>query len=97
MHNSVLNFRAKDDAASLGPYRDQRFKGSLREQEMRLATSKTLYVGNMSYYTTEEQGSLREQEMRLATSKTLYVGNMSYYTTEEQNAELSRKVFEKKL
>lgn len=53
--NSVFNFRAKDDAASLGPYRDQRFKGSLREQEIRLLTSKTLYVGNLSYFTTEEQ------------------------------------------
>ncbi|VDO33091.1 unnamed protein product [Brugia timori] len=53
--SSVINFRAKDDASSLGPYRDQRFKGSLREQEKLLLTSKTLYVGNLSYYTTEEQ------------------------------------------
>uniref|UniRef100_A0A158Q8A5 Nuclear cap-binding protein subunit 2 n=1 Tax=Elaeophora elaphi TaxID=1147741 RepID=A0A158Q8A5_9BILA len=53
--NSGINFRAKDDASSLGPYRDQRFKGTLREQEKLLLTSKTLYVGNLSYYTTEEQ------------------------------------------
>ncbi|EFO25212.1 nuclear cap binding protein subunit 2 [Loa loa] len=53
--SSVINFRAKDDASSLGPYRDQRFKGSLREQEKLLLNSKTLYVGNLSYYTTEEQ------------------------------------------
>ncbi|VDN04572.1 unnamed protein product, partial [Thelazia callipaeda] len=30
-------------------------KGSLREQEKLLLSSKTLYVGNLSYYTTEEQ------------------------------------------
>ncbi|VDK84554.1 unnamed protein product [Litomosoides sigmodontis] len=53
--NSGINFRAKDDASLLGPYRDQRFKGSLREQEKLLLASKTLYVGNLSYYTTEEQ------------------------------------------
>uniref|UniRef100_A0A915PPX6 Nuclear cap-binding protein subunit 2 n=1 Tax=Setaria digitata TaxID=48799 RepID=A0A915PPX6_9BILA len=53
--SSVINFGAKDDVSSLGPYRDQRFKGSLREQERLLLTSKTLYVGNLSYYTTEEQ------------------------------------------
>eukprot|EP01135_Chromosphaera_perkinsii_P011474 Nk52_evm1s2413 gene=Nk52_evmTU1s2413 len=36
-------------------YRDQRFKGSLEEQEKKLAESSTLYVGNLSFYTTEEQ------------------------------------------
>ncbi|OZC08119.1 hypothetical protein X798_04912 [Onchocerca flexuosa] len=53
--SGIINFRAKDDASVLGPYRDQRFKGTLREQEKLLLTSKTLYVGNLSYYTTEEQ------------------------------------------
>lgn len=33
----------------------QIFKGTLQEQEERLLRSSTLYIGNLSYYTTEEQ------------------------------------------
>ncbi|KAK9892047.1 hypothetical protein WA026_018247 [Henosepilachna vigintioctopunctata] len=36
-------------------YRDQRFKGTLAEQEKLLEVSTTLYVGNLSFYTTENQ------------------------------------------
>lgn len=36
-------------------YRDQQFKGSRGEQELLLRQSKTLYIGNLSFYTTEEQ------------------------------------------
>ncbi|KAK9866031.1 hypothetical protein WJX84_005567 [Apatococcus fuscideae] len=36
-------------------YRDRRFKGSQEEFDHRLATSTTIYVGNLSFYTTEEQ------------------------------------------
>eukprot|EP00128_Syssomonas_multiformis_P010389 Colp12_sorted_trinity150504_noHs@21685 len=36
-------------------YRDQRFKGSENELDEKLKTSTTLYVGNLSFYTTEEQ------------------------------------------
>ncbi|KAB7499217.1 UNVERIFIED_CONTAM: hypothetical protein RMT77_000645 [Armadillidium vulgare] len=39
----------------LSSYRDQHFKGSRADQEKRLRQSSTLYVGNMSFYTTEEQ------------------------------------------
>ena len=39
----------------LSSYRDQHFKGTRTEQEKLLKTSTTLYVGNMSFYTTEEQ------------------------------------------
>ncbi|XP_061397008.1 nuclear cap-binding protein subunit 2 [Musca vetustissima] len=39
----------------LSSYRDQHFKGSRSEQERSLRESTTLYVGNMSFYTTEEQ------------------------------------------
>ncbi|XP_059081058.1 nuclear cap-binding protein subunit 2-like [Tigriopus californicus] len=42
-------------AHELSSYRDQHFKGSRTEQERLLAQSCTLYVGNMSFYTTEEQ------------------------------------------
>ncbi|EME26694.1 Nuclear cap-binding protein subunit 2 [Galdieria sulphuraria] len=36
-------------------YRDRRFQGTQEEYEHRIATSKTLYVGNLSFYTSEEQ------------------------------------------
>ncbi|KAH9361333.1 hypothetical protein HPB48_006895 [Haemaphysalis longicornis] len=39
----------------LSSYRDQHFKGSRAEQERLLQSSCTLYVGNMSFYTSEEQ------------------------------------------
>eukprot|EP00095_Tigriopus_kingsejongensis_P004153 maker-scaffold1541_size36691-snap-gene-0.9 protein:Tk04153 transcript:maker-scaffold1541_size36691-snap-gene-0.9-mRNA-1 annotation:"hypothetical protein SINV_03383" len=39
----------------LSSYRDQHFKGSPTEQERLLTQTCTLYVGNMSFYTTEEQ------------------------------------------
>jgi len=39
----------------LSTYRDQHFKGSRSEQENLLSESTTLYVGNLSFYTTEEQ------------------------------------------
>uniref|UniRef100_L7M335 Nuclear cap-binding protein subunit 2 n=1 Tax=Rhipicephalus pulchellus TaxID=72859 RepID=L7M335_RHIPC len=41
--------------ADLSSYRDQHFKGSRAEQERLLRLSSTLYIGNMSFYTTEEQ------------------------------------------
>ncbi|VDN94954.1 unnamed protein product [Brugia pahangi] len=85
--SSVINFRAKDDASSLGPYRDQRFKGSLREQEKLLLTSKTLYVGNLSYYTTEEQtyelfsraGDIKRIIMGIDRFKKIPCGFFKYY------------------
>uniref|UniRef100_G3MRC8 Nuclear cap-binding protein subunit 2 n=2 Tax=Amblyomma TaxID=6942 RepID=G3MRC8_AMBMU len=42
-------------SAELSSYRDQHFKGSRAEQERLLRCSSTLYIGNMSFYTTEEQ------------------------------------------
>ncbi|XP_063851966.1 nuclear cap-binding protein subunit 2-like [Scylla paramamosain] len=39
----------------LSSYRDQHFKGSRADQERMLHLSTTLYVGNLSFYTTEEQ------------------------------------------
>lgn len=43
------------NAISISAYRDQKFKGTKTEQERLLAQSSTLYVGNLSFYTTEEQ------------------------------------------
>ena len=42
-------------SVDLSSYRDQHFKGSRSDQERLLVNSTTLYVGNMSFYTTEEQ------------------------------------------
>lgn len=42
-------------SVDLSAYRDQHYKGSRRDQEVQLQTSCTLYVGNLSFYTTEEQ------------------------------------------
>ena len=42
-------------AVDLSSYRDQHFKGSRGEQERLLRQTSTLYIGNMSFYTTEEQ------------------------------------------
>ncbi|CDF34191.1 Nuclear cap-binding protein subunit, putative [Chondrus crispus] len=36
-------------------YKDRRYEGGLRERESKLKLSTTLYVGNLSFYTREEQ------------------------------------------
>jgi nuclear cap-binding protein subunit 2 len=41
--------------SDISAYRDQHFKGSRSEQERLLRLSTTMYVGNLSFYTTEEQ------------------------------------------
>jgi nuclear cap-binding protein subunit 2 len=43
------------DPAKISAYRDRRFPGNQEEFEHALITSTTVYVGNMSFYTTEEQ------------------------------------------
>ncbi|KAK1320226.1 Nuclear cap-binding protein subunit 2 [Acorus calamus] len=43
------------DPNKLSAYRDRRFPGTQEEFEYALLTSTTVYVGNMSFYTTEEQ------------------------------------------
>ncbi|CAF1553273.1 unnamed protein product [Adineta ricciae] len=42
-------------SVSLSSYRDRRFSGGEVEQDKKLLQSTTLYVGNLSFYTTEEQ------------------------------------------
>ena len=44
-----------DGSISLSQYRDQHYKGSRHDQEIALLKSTTMYVGNLSYYTSEEQ------------------------------------------
>ncbi|BAT92309.1 nuclear cap-binding protein subunit 2 [Vigna umbellata] len=43
------------DPSKLSAYRDRRFPGTQEDFEHALQTSSTVYVGNMSFYTTEEQ------------------------------------------
>ncbi|XP_021753498.1 nuclear cap-binding protein subunit 2-like [Chenopodium quinoa] len=43
------------DLNKLSAYRDRRFPGSQEEFEEALKNSTTVYIGNMSFYTTEEQ------------------------------------------
>jgi len=41
--------------AGLSAYRDQHYKGTRSDLERKLETTTTLYIGNLSFYTTEEQ------------------------------------------
>ncbi|XP_016458475.2 nuclear cap-binding protein subunit 2-like [Nicotiana tabacum] len=43
------------DLAKISAYRDRRFPGTQEEFEDALLKLTTVYVGNMSFYTTEEQ------------------------------------------
>jgi RNA recognition motif-containing protein len=43
------------DLNKLSAYRDRRFHGTQEEYEAALQASTTVYIGNMSFYTTEEQ------------------------------------------
>ncbi|GAV74059.1 RRM_1 domain-containing protein [Cephalotus follicularis] len=43
------------EQVKLSAYRDRRFLGTQEEFEHALLTSTTIYIGNMSFYTTEEQ------------------------------------------
>uniref|UniRef100_K3YYA2 Nuclear cap-binding protein subunit 2 n=1 Tax=Setaria italica TaxID=4555 RepID=K3YYA2_SETIT len=43
------------DPSKLSAYRDRRFNGTQEEYEAALQASTTVYIGNMSFYTTEEQ------------------------------------------
>ncbi|OEL27159.1 Nuclear cap-binding protein subunit 2 [Dichanthelium oligosanthes] len=43
------------DPSKLSAYRDRRFHGTQEEYEAALQASTTVYIGNMSFYTTEEQ------------------------------------------
>ncbi|RWR98967.1 nuclear cap-binding protein subunit 2-like isoform X2, partial [Dinothrombium tinctorium] len=47
--------RRREADTQLSRYRDQKFQGSRAEQEDKLLKSSTVYVGNLSFYTSEEQ------------------------------------------
>ncbi|CAH2247838.1 nuclear cap-binding subunit 2 [Pelobates cultripes] len=50
-----LSALRSDSYVELSQYRDQHFRGNRSDQEKLLKQSCTLYVGNLSFYTTEEQ------------------------------------------
>ncbi|XP_072474832.1 nuclear cap-binding protein subunit 2-like isoform X2 [Notamacropus eugenii] len=55
MSGGLLSALDSDSYVQLGQYRDQHFRGDKKDQEKLLKKSCTLYVGNLSFYTTEEQ------------------------------------------
>ncbi|KAF6385190.1 nuclear cap binding protein subunit 2 [Rhinolophus ferrumequinum] len=55
MSGGLLKALRSDSYVELSQYRDQHFWGDIEEQEKLLKKSCTLYVGNLSFYTTEEQ------------------------------------------
>merc|ERR1711881_231354 len=50
-----VTLKMSSTSVDLSSYRDQHFKGSRNDQERLLRTSTTMYVGNLSFFTTEEQ------------------------------------------
>ncbi|KAJ3599848.1 hypothetical protein NHX12_033802 [Muraenolepis orangiensis] len=50
-----LNALHSDSYVDIGRYRDQKFMGERSDQDKLLMQTNTLYVGNLSFYTTEEQ------------------------------------------
>ncbi|TFK15428.1 presenilin-1 [Platysternon megacephalum] len=53
--SATLGGLSSDSYCEISQYRDQHFRGSRYLQEKALKFSCTLYVGNLSFYTTEEQ------------------------------------------
>merc|ERR1711971_1284247 len=85
-------------SVDLSSYRDQHFKGSRNDQERLLRNSTTMYVGNLSFFTTEEQlyelfgkcGDVKRIIMGLDKFKRTPCGFcfVEYYTREEsENAQ----------
>jgi nuclear cap-binding protein subunit 2 len=44
-----------NNSVELSSYRDQHYKGTRYDQEKSLKSTSTLYVGNLAFFTTEEQ------------------------------------------
>ncbi|KAH8382847.1 hypothetical protein KR009_005575 [Drosophila setifemur] len=66
-------------SVDLSSYRDQHYKGSRSEQERSLRDSTTLYVGNLSFYTTEEQ--IHELFSRCGDVRVIVMGLDKYKKT----------------
>jgi len=80
-------------ATKLSDYRDQLFKGTQQDLELRLVTTATLYIGNLSFYTREYQihelfskcGDVKKITMGLDRFKRTPCGFcfVEYYSREE--------------
>ncbi|XP_037960943.1 nuclear cap-binding protein subunit 2-like [Teleopsis dalmanni] len=70
--NISLSINMPKSSECFSKYRDQQFMGSRAEQERALRESKTLYVGNLSFYTTE--GQIYELFSRCGDIKNLIMG-----------------------
>ncbi|TKC47203.1 nuclear cap-binding protein subunit 2 isoform X4 [Neophocaena asiaeorientalis asiaeorientalis] len=88
MSGGLLKALRSDSYVELSQYRDQHFRGDNEEQEKLLKKSCTLYVGNLSFYTTEEQiyelfsksGDIKKIIMGLdKMKKTAYAENAMRY------------------
>ncbi|KAM8896483.1 nuclear cap-binding protein subunit 2-like [Lycaon pictus] len=67
-----LRILCGDSSLELSEYQDQQFGGDNDEQEKLLKDSSTLYVGNLSFYTTEEQ--IYELFSRCGDVKNVFMG-----------------------
>ncbi|XP_061264754.1 nuclear cap-binding protein subunit 2-like [Bos javanicus] len=67
-----LSILCNDSSLELSEYWDQKFSDDNDEQERLLMESSTLYVGNLSFYTTEEQ--IYELFSRCGDIKNVYMG-----------------------
>uniref|UniRef100_A0A8C3WI03 Nuclear cap-binding protein subunit 2 n=1 Tax=Catagonus wagneri TaxID=51154 RepID=A0A8C3WI03_9CETA len=67
-----LRSPSSDSSLELSEYRDQQFSGDNDEHEKLLMESSTLYVGNLSFYTTEEQ--IFELFSRCSDVKNVFMG-----------------------
>ncbi|KAL3846431.1 hypothetical protein ACJMK2_017423 [Sinanodonta woodiana] len=93
MTATIVKTKTITPSVALSSYRDQHFKGSRTEQERLLLQSCTLYVGNLSFFTTEEQihelfsrcGDIKRIIMGLDKVKKTPCGFcfVEYYTREE--------------
>uniref|UniRef100_A0A1B6ML38 Nuclear cap-binding protein subunit 2 n=1 Tax=Graphocephala atropunctata TaxID=36148 RepID=A0A1B6ML38_9HEMI len=80
-------------SVELGSYRDRHFPGPVQQQERMLRHSTTMYVGNLSFYTTEGQiyelfskcGDIKRVVMGLDRFKKTPCGFcfVEYYTRED--------------
>ncbi|ELT96352.1 hypothetical protein CAPTEDRAFT_149941 [Capitella teleta] len=74
-----MSKRTNSGAAALSAYRDQHFRGNRIEQEKALLTSTTLYIGNLSFFTAEEQ--IHELFSRAGDVKRIIMGLDKYRKT----------------
>lgn len=74
---------SSNNSVELSSYRDQHYKGTRYDQEKSLKNTATLYVGNLAFFTTEEQiyelfsrcGDIRRVVMGLDKYKKVRINN----------------------